>query len=177
MPTAEIAQQSARQYIQTNLAGTIDRIEFVGMTSTSKGYRLGYKATWDKGNSVTDAVLDGLLFGLLAILGSAGVGLILRTVGVTPELLKIIGSLFILACTVYGFGTGANVSETENLTLTVNNGNVILINRNLSSGEFSRAIDRQYDRQTSQLDEAVSEVSKHWLIHKVVDRVFNAKKK
>jgi hypothetical protein len=79
---------------------------------------------------------------------------------------------------VSGARSGADASEVENVTVTVDSGgNVVMVNRHLSPGEFSRAIDREYDRQTAQLDHTIAQLNKHWTLHKLVDKYFFSNRK
>jgi hypothetical protein len=171
MVTVSTARNAASQYLQRNLPGSVDRLEFVGMTATPEGSRLGYEVRIDRGFSLGGAIVGGLVIGLVGVLLAILLFLLLTLFGVPPSL-SVLGGLVLGGGGVYlGGRAGGDLSEMDNVTVTVNEqGDVVMMNTDLSSGEFSRAIGREYDRQTAQFDGAVSEVSKHWLLHKVVDK-------
>jgi hypothetical protein len=171
MSSAASAKSTASRYINTNLSGTVTDVDFVGMTDTSSGKRLGYRVVWDEGYSIGGAVLGGLLAGLLAILAGILLGLLLLIVGFPPQLFVLLAGLGVLGAVYVGAQGGGDATEVELVTLTVDaSGTVVMVNRDLTDGEFSRSIDRQFDRQTKQVNNTISEVSKHWLLHKFADR-------
>lgn len=168
MATATAAENVAKQYIQNRLSPNVTNISLIGMDMTSEGRCIGFKVEVETG-SLGSAVLGGIFFGLMALLFSAAIGLLLVWF-IPPTLLVIAGSLFSLIGLYLGVESGYNSTTVERMTVTVDqSGNVVTANRNLTDGEFYRAIDRQYDRQTSQFDSAVGQVSKHWFYHKIVD--------
>ena len=177
MATAPAAQQAARTYITTTLGGSIASLELVGMTMTPQGRRIGFEVAWDRGTSTSGAVLGGAVLGLFALAFAMGFGVLLALVGVPPTLVAVLGLLGVGAAVVSGAKSGADATERELLTVTVDGaGDVAMVNRDLSTGEFSRAIDREYDRQTSQFDDAVATLSKHWVLHKLFDRYLDSRK-
>lgn len=177
MATVSTARTAASQYLRNNLSGTVERLEFIGMTDTADGSRLGYEVEIDRGFSIGGAIAGALLMGLLGVLLAILLFLLLALAGIPPSLSVLVGIVLGGGGVYLGGRTGGDLSEVDNVTVTVNDrGDVVMMNTDLSAGEFSRAIGREYDRQTSQFDGAVAEVSKHWVLHKVVDKFLGRNK-
>lgn len=177
MSTVPAAQQAASQYIHS-LPGTVGQLRLVGMTQTANGRRLGFEVEWDEGRSLAGGFLGGLFFGLVGLLVAVLLALPLVLVGTPPSLLILLALVIGGGAAVVGARAGADASEVENLTVTVDaRGDVVMVNRELSAGEFSRSIDRQYDRQSQQVDDIAGTLSKHWVFHKLLDHWLDSRKK
>lgn len=169
------AQQTAQQYIRTQLSGSIADLSYVGGQSISNGRRLGFKLAWQRDFTIVGLMLGVLLGGLLGLLISILLGLVLLLVGFPGALvmpLAFLGTVGVAGLAGY---SGAYPIERERLSVTVSpNNSVTMVNRDLSEGEFSRALGRSYDRQTDQFSEMARTASMELILHKFVDRFVNS---
>lgn len=171
MASASDVRRAARQYLQQHVTGAGADIEFVGMAAQSNGTRVGYDVREPTGPSIVGAVFGALLFGLLGLLVTLLVGIMILIILPSPSLLMLVGIVLTGGGAVLGAQAGARRRPLEHVTVTVDaTGQVTMVNTDLSSGEFSRALGRDYDVKASLYDEVITEASKHWLLHKLFDR-------
>lgn len=175
MPTASTAKDVASNYLVNDMDGSIANLEFVGMTDCPEGVRLGYEIKIDQGYSTAGAFFGAILYGLLVFLLTLLMSMILLLVGFPPSILYLIGFVLVLGAMYIGWNEGRFPSEFDRVTVTLNDSaDVLMVNTDLSKDEFNNAIGRKanqlQNRQSSQVNDAIAQASKHWFLHKLADK-------